>query len=834
MREPLPGPEEIAKLPKDGGDKFNRLVFEKSPLLQRSAHARINWYPWGKEALALAKEEEKPIFLSIGCFTGHWDRVMEKECFEHPEVAKLLNARYIAIKADRDERPDLDRIYALATQVLTQRTGWPNSLWLTPEGEPFFAGTFFHREDAQSEGGNRPGLTTLLDRLATFWESRREAASEQATRVVEAIDNHLNTTMTGQGKPAPDLLERWHDRIDQSLDRQHGGFSSGRPKFPPHASLQLLLTEAKREFAAEIAQHEAEMEERGEEENSEDEFIPTGGRAWTALKTTLDAMAIGGIYDQVGGGFHRYATDEKWSVPRFEKLLSDNAQLAGIYADAYRLGKEPHHARIARNVVQWMLRELKDEDDGFQSAVEADSEYEEGEFYVWKKSEILNLLGPKDGELYCEMYGVKEGGNWHDQANGKAQPSNILRLERSLEDEASFRNEDPNRFIPRILAMNKRLLEVRSDRFKPTIDTKVLTAWNGLVISALAKVGAALEIEGFIESARLTASFVTRKLIDADKFHAVFHSGKAYTNAYLDDYAFVAKGMLDLHEATLAKRWLESSRRLTDWMIERFYSEEDGFYFTPHDHEELLKRIKDPLDSATPSGNGVATSVLLRLARLERNKKYMRIAESTLNHFGELMETNPRGTESLLEGLFQLREIERSRTETEQETFPRGDIQLAVEPIRLSAYISTRATRPDQNVHVALRIVIEPQFHLPAVEGTAEASFPTSLKLTDDSSFKLESLEASPPEKRTIGGEAQIVHSDDLWICATLKSTAGIPEDRYKLPFELNFQACDDENCLPKEALNFTLPIALEVGAPKGINRHKEIFDRFFWEYGQR
>jgi uncharacterized protein YyaL (SSP411 family) len=834
MREPLPSPEEIANLPKDGGDAFNRLVFESSPYLRQHARNPIQWYPWGKQALTRAREEQKPIFLSIGYSTCHWCHVMEKDSFENRAVADLLNTRYIPIKVDREERPDLDRVYMKATQVLTGRGGWPNSLWLTPESEPFYAGTYFPSEDTVSGANIRPGFLTILDRLATFWEGRQDDAVEQAQRIVEAISKHDSSVIEGSGKPNLELLDAWFERMHANLDPVHGGFTEQGPKFPPHATLRLMLLEAKNEFALELAAFKEEAEENETSEEAEDVFEPSGGPAWLALRTTLDAMARGGIYDHVGGGFHRYSTDERWFAPHFEKMLSDNAQLAAIYADAYRLGKDPEHGRIARSVVQWILRELKDEDEGFHSAIDADSDGEEGKYYVWTAAEILDVLGPTEAELYSELYGIEDDGNWHDEASGEKHTTNIPHLKRSLEDEAASRNRMPDDLIAQVQSMNTRLLEQRTQRPWPIVDDKVLSGWNGLAISALAKAGSTLEIEGFIESARLAGSFVTRKLIEADKFYATYRSGSARLEAYLDDYAFVANGLLDLYSATRAKRWLETARRLADWMIERFYSEDHGFYFTSHDHEELIIRTIEPTDGATPSGAGVAAIVLLRLGRLDRNKKYVRIAEATINHFGGTMTRFARGTETLLEALYMQRDIEKNRSETEQEAFPRGDIQLAVEPIRLSAYMSTRATRPDQNVFVALRIVIESKFHLPAFEGTEEALSPTTLRLIDESAFKLEQLEASPPEKRSVGGESIIVHSDDLWVLATLKSTAGIPEDRYTLHFEFQFQACDDERCLQKETMSFKAPVTLEVGAPKGINRHKEIFDRFFWKYRQR
>ena len=845
MDKELPSRAEIAELPEDGGKVFNRLIFETSPYLLQHVRNPVQWYSWGPKALEKAREEEKPIFLSVGYSTCHWCHVMERESFEDKDVASILNQRYVPIKVDREERPDLDEVYMKATQLLTGRGGWPNSLWLTPDGQPFYAGTYFPKDDRPFMHPTKGqvvqlGFVSLLERLATFWLERRGDASAQAERITAAIREASELQAPGDGKGGRHLFRDWLELMHQSVDMEHGGFTRTGPKFPPHAALRLLLWEAERELtrARAIPMAGAEIEEEGpgeeipedleaKDEEDEDDERGLGGMAFASVFHTLEKMAQGGIYDHINGGFHRYSTDERWHVPHFEKMLYDNAQLAAIYSDAYRLSKQPRHARIARGTIRWILREMTGSDDGFYSAIDADSEGEEGRFYVWTKTEILEHLGEEDGELYCEIYGIDTEGNWHDEATGGALPTNIPYLKCSLEEEASRRSKDPEEFVGQIERLNARLLQVRQGRVWPLIDDKVLSAWNGLAISALTKASVALSNDGYLEAARAAATFVTQKMIDADRFFATYREGQAHTAAFLDDYAFMANGLLDLYDATHVKRWLDSAKRLADWMVDRFVSKGGGFYFTSPSHENLLLRTMDPTDKAIPSGNGIAVIVLLRLARLERQTGYLRIAEEALNAFGPVMGRFQRGTETLLLASRMLRELIKERSRSERETFPRGDIQLQVEPIQLSAYLSSREVPPDVGIDVALRVVITNGFHIQAVDAAEGEFIPTTIAVLNQDSFMVDSIQASPPQSIESGGETLEVHSDDLWILVSLKPKPALPERRYNLSFEFGFQACDESRCLEPEKVTFQVPVSIEIGAPKSAMRHKEIFDRF-------
>lgn len=850
MRQAPPSTAAIAQLPSDGGDEFNRLIFEKSPYLLQHARNPVDWYPWGEEALTKAREEDKPIFLSVGYSTCHWCHVMEHESFQDAEVAELLNRLYVPIKVDREERPDLDEIYMSATHALMRRGGWPNSLWLTFDAKPFYAGTYFPKNDRtyrEPGGGARQqlGFMSMLQRLASFWVDRRDDALAQADRITEAIAHQSQMQRPGEGQPSRHLYREWLGLIDDAVDREYGGFSLGGPKFPAHGILRLLLWESNEQL------HRASTQDPSTETvspdpqepiapdvldglDAEEATIDTGGSAWANALGTLESMARGGIYDHVGGGFHRYSTDERWHVPHFEKMLCDNAQLAWAYAEAYRLGKAPFHARVALGIAEWMLREMRHDDEGFYSAIDADSEGEEGVFYVWTRAEVLAILGSGDGPLYCEVYGIEAEGNWHDEATGKPLDTNIPFLSCTLEETAAKRGDDPEDFVLRMQSMNNRLLAERVKREWPAIDDKILSAWNGLAISAMAKVGSVLKNEEILDAARGAATYVLKNLVDADRFYVSTRDGEAKIPAYLDDYAFMANAFLDLYEATHLSRWLDSAKRFAQWMVERFSVEGGGFYFTSHDHEQLIVRTCDPLDKAIPSGNGVATIVLLRLARIERSSAMLNVAEKTLVTFANVMTKYRRGTESLLYASRLFKSLVTERRNSEITTFPRGDLQVSLEPVELSAYVSGLKVAPERPLFVAIRVVIQEGYHLQSFEGADSEIEATTLRLANEASFQITATEATASEEYTLGDLTLEGHARELWILAGLHPKEALGERRYPLSFELRFQACGDNRCLAPQVLAFKLPVTVEIGASTGVTRHKEIFKRFTWKKVKR
>ena len=591
----------------------NRLARETSPYLLQHAHNPVNWYPWGPKAFERAKREGKLVFLSVGYSTCYWCHVMERESFENEEVAKILNQHYIAIKVDREERPDVDEQYMLASQLLTGRGGWPNSVWLTPDGKPWMAGTYFPRERFKD----------VLLKLANLWNTRRQDVEEQADELSVAIRRAgvVQTAMAGHPLNQQ-LIEQAVLEVTQSFDATQGGFGNA-PKFPPHDRLLLLAHEYGR------------------------------SRDLTLLKiltTTLDAMARGGIHDQLGGGFHRYSTDRRWLLPHFEKMLYDNAQLLRAYVDGYLLtGDEAYH-EVAQDIVSWLSREMTDPGGAFHSAIDAESEKEEGKFYVWTYREVVQRLGQEQGSLFATVYGVEQDGNYVEQATGQRPGTNVLYLPQPLDQVARDRGIDLAGLKSDLRTMREKLLTVRAKRTRPHQDDKILSGWNGLMIGSLAYAGRQLEEPSYTDAAAKAAQFVLSKMVEDGCLLRTCRAGKARLPAYLDDYAFFTAGLLDLYEATGDRQWLDHAKRLADTMVDGFQDAKNGgFFFTTTEHEHLLVRSKNILGGGNiPSGNGVAAEVLLRFVRISGQPDYREQAEHTLEAFSDLMWRQPTATESLL------------------------------------------------------------------------------------------------------------------------------------------------------------------------------------------
>ncbi len=606
----LPDKEVIDAIPADGGDEFNRLIHQESPYLLQHARNPVDWYPWGPEALAAAAAQDKPIFLSVGYSACHWCHVMEAESFSRQDVADILNANFIPVKVDREERPDVDQVYMLATQLMTGRGGWPNSVWLTPEGKPWFAGTYWPREDSPG----RAGFKTILTTLAEAWQTKRSEIDAQADQLANVMRQYA-AGPSGQtaGGLSWKLLTDATDALYKSFDKVNGGFGDA-PKFPPHSSLRLLAEEYRRIGDAKLLE---------------------------MLTGTLDAMAAGGIHDHLGGGFHRYSTDGRWLLPHFEKMLYDNAQLARAYVEAYLITGNEDYRRTAVDTFDWVLRELADDAGGFHSAIDADSEGEEGKFYVWTYDEILETLGKDDGKEFCDTYGAEKGGNFRDEAAGTKPGTNVLHLPKPLA------GDDKQRLG--LAEMRAKLFAVRAKRVWPHIDDKVLAGWNALMIGSLAHAGKALDKPEYTKAAEQAADFILSKMRRDEHLLRTYRRGEAKLDGYLDDYAFFAEALIELHIATGDKRWLSEAAATADAMTLHFRDAKGGgFYFTSDDSAELITRIKDPTDRAIPAGNAVAAAVLVRLAKLTGDEKYLTEAKSVLDAFSGYMQRMPSATSSML------------------------------------------------------------------------------------------------------------------------------------------------------------------------------------------
>lgn len=588
----------------------NALAHETSPYLLQHAHNPVDWYPWGEEAIQKAKLEDKPIFLSIGYSACHWCHVMERESFENEEVAEVLNKHFISIKVDREERPDLDDIYMHAVQMLTGHGGWPMSVFLTPELKPFFGGTYFPPND----GPRGLGFKTICLRIAYAFKQERDKIDESSHQILDAIGQADAGVMAGGATPETRLLETATRKMASAYDKTHGGFG-GAPKFPPSMALNLLLRERAR----------------------------TGDPSLLGIVTgTLDAMADGGIHDQILGGFARYSTDAAWLVPHFEKMLYDNAQLAPLYFDAACVAENPYYERVGRRVLDYIIRDMTDETGGYHSAEDADSEGVEGKYYVWTPDEVIEVLGEDEGRLFCEFYDITEQGNFE----GKSIP-NIVR---PLEEFAKMRGEDPETTRERLEAAEQKLEAARQKRVRPGRDDKILTSWNALMISGMLRGAQVTGDRRYLDSAVRAMDFLLDKMKDENGgLLRAYRAGKAHIPGFIDDYAYLVVALIDLYETTFEPKWLEEAVALADRMIEKFYDRESaGFFTTDGRDPNVVMRKKDLFDNAQPSGNSSAVFGLLRLAELLDREDYRKLAMETIASLQKYTEQIPAALHHLL------------------------------------------------------------------------------------------------------------------------------------------------------------------------------------------
>jgi hypothetical protein len=589
----------------------NQLAQETSPYLLQHKDNPVDWYPWGDQAIAKARQEEKPIFLSIGYSACHWCHVMEHESFENKAIADVLNAHFVSIKVDREERPDLDQIYMNAVQMLTGHGGWPMSLFLTPDLKPFYGGTYWPPQASRG----MPGFDQILAAIHQAWQERREQAIEGAEHLTQQLHKvGLSDSESLDRQPSRDLVDDAATQMRRAHDPAYGGFGSA-PKFPQAMALQLLLRHWKRS---------------GQKSSLE------------VVRLTLDHMASGGIYDHLGGGFSRYSVDARWLVPHFEKMLYDNALLGGAYLDAYLATGEKAYEHVVREILNYVLRDMTDPAGGFYSTEDADSEGSEGLYYTWTPDEIKAVLGSEKAVTFSRVYGVSEEGNFEGR--------NILHLARTIEQSARVLDRDEHELHEELAESRAKLLAARAARVRPERDDKVLVAWNGLMIDTLARAGAALAEESYIKAAEAAARFLSSKLRrDDGRLLHTWRNGFAKLDAYLDDYACLADGLISLYEATFDEHWLAESVALIDVLLSKFADHESGgFFFTAIDHETLIARTKDFTDASTPSGNGVAATALLRLGKLLGRSDYLDAVAATLNSGANLLQQAPLATGQLL------------------------------------------------------------------------------------------------------------------------------------------------------------------------------------------
>ncbi len=728
----------------DGSWKWtNRLIHETSPYLLLHAHNPVDWYPWGAEAFTRAKKDNKLIFLSVGYSTCYWCHVMEREVFSNPEIAEMMNRDFVNIKIDREERPDLDEIYMTATQLLTQRGGWPNSVFLTPDLKPFYAGTYFPPTDMPG----RPGFPTILEAVHEAWITRKAEVIESANQISETIEMATNKGFISLTAKPPNrsLITGALDHLRTTYSHLYGGFGNA-PKFPSPANLELLLNEYERNhdpFLLEMAMH------------------------------TLDMMAYGGMYDQIGGGFHRYSVDAKWIVPHFEKMLYDNAQLAKVYLRAYRLTEETRYRRIAEEIFGFVFREMTAPEGGFYSALDAETDAEEGKYYVWTADEIQKTLTKKEMERFSNVYGVDKGPNFEEK--------NVLYVPGGVAAEDDLRS---------VASAREKLLTTRAQREYPLLDTKIIVNWNGLMIDALAYGYYVLGEKRYLTAASKTAQFIlnTLRKPNGELWHT-YTAGIAKQDAYLDDYAFFVKGLLGLYHAAGEEKWLHSAKALTDTMIQLFWDAKNGgFYYTKADAKYLIVRTKKPYDSAIPSGNAVAVENLT-----EFGKDYLDYAEKTLHTFAESMSQAPSSFMYMLFALNQYLTLEERATSG---AAPIVDVTAQVKSLK------------GEILNVELLLNIDAGWHINANPAGQEHLIPTTLAVDTDSPVEI--LDITYPIGRTarFGFNDQVlkVYEGILMIRLKLKLNSNYKKNT-PLTLQLTYQPCNETECLLPQTLDVPLDV---------------------------
>ncbi len=599
--------------------KPNRLIHEKSPYLLMHAHNPVDWYPWGEEAFERARRESKPIFLSVGYSTCHWCHVMERESFENPEIAALLNQHFVSIKVDREERPDVDRVYMTFVQASTGSGGWPMSVFLTPDLKPFFGGTYWPPEDRYG----RPGFGRILKSVAETWQKEPERVVHHAGEVTEYLAQAVAARAPSGGLLSASALDAAYRQIKSNYDPASGGFG-GAPKFPRPVVFNFLL----RTYA------------RGGEPD-----------ALAMTLHTLRRMAAGGVHDHLGGGFHRYSVDAEWRVPHFEKMLYDQAQLAVSYVEAFQITHDAFFAATARDILDYVLRDLGGPEGGFYAAEDADSLIEEGKpergegaFYVWTAEEVERILGPETAEVFNFCYGVEPHGNVRDDPQGEFRGKNILFVARTPEEAVRRFGRPAIEIEAALREARVKLFEARRRRPRPSLDDKILTSWNGLMLSALARAAQGLDEPKYLSAAENAAAFVRAKLYDekTGTLRRRYRAGEAAIHGFLEDYALLIQGLLDLYEASFDLAHLHWAARLEEKQDELFWDEKGGGYFsTASESSDMLIRMRDSYDGAEPSGNSVAALNLLRLARMTGREEWRARAERTLAAFAPQLEQAP-------------------------------------------------------------------------------------------------------------------------------------------------------------------------------------------------
>ncbi len=776
----------------------NRLARETSPYLLQHAHNPVDWYPWGPEAFEKAKQEGKPIFLSVGYSSCHWCHVMERESFEDAEIARKLNEQFICIKVDREERPDVDAVYMAAVQAFQGSGGWPMTVFLFPDGRPFFGGTYFPPRDREG----LEGFSDLIDRVATAWRDHRTELDRDADRVAAVV--RLATTAAATSPRVPlsrALADACAAGLADQFDPEHGGFGfdpdqSRRPKFPEPTNLMFLLDRHRRQPGRDG------LLARG---------APAGAPGPLAMvESTLDHMARGGIRDHLAGGYHRYSTDRKWAVPHFEKMLYDQALIASAHLAAFEVTKDDRWRREAEATLDFVAREMATPEGGFASALDADAEGEEGGYYVWTRAEVDSILGADDAHVFSLAYGLNGEPNFEGGRH-------VLLVTKPWKELASTLQTTPEALETRLAPMRAKLLEARRKRPKPLLDDKILTGWNGLMIAAYADGHRLLRRDEYRRSAERAADFLLARLRDGDgKLLRSFRAGQAKGAAYLDDYAYLVHGLLRLHAATGDASRLAQARSLVDRMIADFADPGGGFYLTADGHESLLARPKDPYDGALPSGNAMAVADLLALAKLSDGGQDLDVAGKALEAFSPAMARTPTGVPALL---IALQDYLDARPQAAGAAAIGAEEPEIDNPLGLPRQVLTVDARlaegavvtPGGEFEAMLTLEVARGWHLYANPPGSDRLKPTVVELSPNPTATLVSVDYPEGEAKRLGGEVApvTVYEGRVVLRARLKADPEARPGEVPLTFRVRYQACDDRACLAPATLD--VPLRIEV-----------------------
>ena len=783
----LPAPVARAQArgePKPAGPA-NRLAHETSPYLLLHAHNPVDWYPWGPEALAKAKAEKKPIFLSVGYSACYWCHVMERECFNDPAIARTLNEHFICIKVDREERPDVDQVYMAALQVFGSG-GWPMTMFLTPDGRPFFGGTYFPPVDR--EGAE--GFPSLLSRVIEAWRDQRVEIERDAERLSGLVRRTLAGAPAPR-RPAPlsrQFVAEGRAALAEQYDPEYGGFgfspeNARQPKFPEPVNLVFLLDQHRRDTARKVK--------------------PATGRGAPSplemVEATLDHMARGGIRDQLAGGYHRYSTSRYWIVPHFEKMLYDNAQLASAHLLAFELTGDPRWKAEAEATLGFLLRTMTSPEGGFYSSLDAETQGEEGAYYVWTRAEVRDILGDgPDHDAFAQVYGLTRPPNF-------VKDRHVLLEPRPRAEQATALATTPEALEARLAPLRARVLAAREKRPAPRCDDKVLTSWNGLTIAAFADAYRLLKEPRYRAAANRAADFLWANLRDKDgRLLRTYRAGQARIPAYLEDYAFLAHGLLRLHAATGEARRLEQARLLADRMLADFNDTRDGGFFnTSSDHESLIARPKDPVDNVLPSGNSVAVRVLLALAASTRESKYRNAAGKTLEAFAGRMAQSPGSMPLMLVALGEYFDVCPEADRPPREAAALGPVgQGSKEVVTIAGELSrTPAVKSSASrLEAVLTLQIKPGWHVYANPSGVDAIPPTRVTLDPASGWTIARIDYPQGVSKVLassGDEKVAVYAGKVALVVHLKPVPGTdaPADAL-LRFSVQFQACNDRYCL--------------------------------------